>query len=132
MSWKNAPARASVATARAMTAAIGAPAAPQRVDRDVSATMTRRAVLCCSNSRVTSGLKLVRVDCGQSIDAARSPGCQSRRPANSNPAPWKTLGCAPATCSRMRRTTTSSMSRTSVQLTSSPPGRTLTEWAPAR
>ena len=74
-------------TVRAMTVAIGAPAAPQRVDSDVSATMTSRAVLCCSNSRVTSGLKLLSVDCGQSIDVSRSPGCQSRRPANSNPAP---------------------------------------------
>ena len=91
-SWKNAPARASVPTARAITVAIGTPPAPQRVESDVSATMRIRAVLGCSNSRVTSGLKLVSVDCGQSIEAIRSPGCQSRTPANSNPPPWNTLG----------------------------------------
>ena len=38
------------------------------------------AVLGWSNSRTTSGAKLVSVDCGQSMAEKRSPACQSRKP----------------------------------------------------
>ncbi len=71
--------------ARAIAAAIGTPSMPQRVDSDPSATTMTLAVLGCSKSRTTSGLKLVSVDCGQSIADSRSPACQSRRPTKSKP-----------------------------------------------
>ena len=74
-----------VPIARAIAAAIGTPSMPHRVDSDPSATTITVAVLGCSKSRTTSGLKLVSVDCGQSIDDRRSPGCQSRRPTKSKP-----------------------------------------------
>ncbi len=64
-----------------------APWAPQRVDSDASATATMAALLSCSNSRVTSGLKLLSDDCAQSIEAVRSPGSQSRVPTKWKPAP---------------------------------------------
>ena len=73
--------------ARAMAAAIGTPSMPQRVDGETSATATTPAVLGWAKSRTTSGLKFVIVDCGQSMAASRSPGCQSRSPTKSNPVP---------------------------------------------
>ena len=82
-SWKNAPASARVATTRAITLAIGVSSTPHRVESDASATMMTEAVLSRSNSRVISGLKLVSVDCAQSMAEGRSPGCHSRRPARS-------------------------------------------------
>ena len=66
-SWKNAAARANVATVRAMTLAIDSPPAPHRVESETSAAMTTEALLSWSNSRVTRGLKLVSVDCAQSM-----------------------------------------------------------------
>ena len=127
-------------TVRAMIVATGTPPAPQRVESDVSATITSRAVLSCSCSRVTSGAKFVSVDCAQSMADGRSPGCQSRRPAGSWPAPRNALGWAPAACSRMRRTMTSSMSWISSQPTRASLGSgvgvggggAVTGWAPAR
>ena len=59
MSWKNTADMPIVAIARAIAAAIGTPSTPQRVDSEPSATTTTLAVLGCSNSRTTSGLKLV-------------------------------------------------------------------------
>jgi hypothetical protein len=38
------------------------------VDVETSAIAVTVAVLCCSNSRTSSGEKLVRVDWGQSIE----------------------------------------------------------------
>ena len=69
-----------VPRARAIAAAIGTPSMPQRVDSDPSATATTAAVLRCSKSRTTIGLKFLSVDCGQSICDIRSPACQSRSP----------------------------------------------------
>ena len=86
-SWKNTADMPIVAIARAMVAAIGTPSMPQRVDSDRSATITTLDVLGCSNSRTMSGLKLVSDDCGQSIDAKRSPACHSRSPTKSKPDP---------------------------------------------
>src|SRR2546430_5989722 len=102
---------------RAMAAAIGMPSMPQRVDSDASATAITVAVLRCSNSRTTIGLKLVSVDCGQSMFDMRSPGCQSRRPTKSNPDPWKRLRCSPIVNSRMRRMIRSSISVSSERFT---------------
>ena len=80
-----------VAMARATAAAIGTPWMPQRVEGETSAMATTVAVLGCSNSRTMSGEKLVRDDCAQSIDAKRSPACQSRSPMKSNPVPCERL-----------------------------------------
>ena len=85
----------SVAIARATAAAIGTPSTPQRVDSDMSAIATTVAVLGCSNSRTTSGEKLVSDDCAQSIDEKRSPACQSRRPMKSKPDPCERLRWSP-------------------------------------
>ena len=68
-----------------MAAAIGVPPTPHRVDSDASATAMMVALLCCSNSRVIIGLKLVSDDCAQSIEDMRSPGSQSRTPTKLNP-----------------------------------------------
>ncbi len=91
MSWKNIADRPTAATARAMAVAMVTPCTPQRVDSDASATATITALLSCSNSRVIIGLKFVIDDCAQSIDAIRSPGCQSRRPTKLKPPPLNTL-----------------------------------------
>ena len=56
-----------------------------------SATATMAALLGCSNSLVTIGLKFVRDDCAQSIAERRSPGSQSRTPTNVKPGPLKAL-----------------------------------------
>ncbi len=63
-----------VAMARAMAAAIGTPPMPQRVDGEKSAIGITVAVLCCSNSRMTSGEKLFSDDCAQSMYENLSPG----------------------------------------------------------
>src|SRR6266540_6358646 len=106
-----------VPMARAIAAAIGTPSMPQRVDSDPSATMTTLAVLGCSKSLTTIGLKLVSVDCGQSTADSRSPACQSRSPTKSNPVPWKTLRCSPMVNSRIRRRMSSSISVSSERFT---------------
>ena len=90
-SWQNTADRPTAATDRAMAAAMGAPAAPQRVESEASATTMMVDVLSCSNSRVMSGLKLVSDDCAQSMHDIRSPGAQSRMPTKLNPGPLKTL-----------------------------------------
>src|SRR5439155_12582390 len=63
------------------------------------------------------GLKLVSVDCAQSICDILSPACQSRRPTKSKPDPWKRLRCSPIVNSRMRRMIRSSISASSDRLT---------------
>ena len=74
-------------TARlAMTVATAA-----AIASSASAMAATVAVLGCSNWRTTSGEKLVREDCAQSIEAKRSPACQSRSPVKSNPEPWDRL-----------------------------------------
>src|SRR3954468_8798292 len=117
MSWKNTADMPMVPIVRAIAAAIGMPSMPQRVDSDESATATTVAVLRCSKSRTTIGLKFVSVDCGQSMFDMRSPGCQSRRPTKSNPEPVKRLRCSPIVNSRMRRMIRSSISVSSDRLT---------------
>ncbi len=87
MSWKNTADMPMVPMVRAIAAAIGMPSMPQRVESDASATAMTVAVLRCSYSRTTIGLKLVSVDCAQSMFDIRSPGCQSRRPTKSKPCP---------------------------------------------
>src|SRR5258708_30271548 len=84
-SWKNTADSPTAATDRAMAAAIGTPATPHRVESDASATASTVAVLSCSNSRMIIGLKLFIDDCAQSIDAMRSPACQSRTPTELDP-----------------------------------------------
>ncbi len=101
-----------------MAAAMGTPAAPHRVDIDASATARTVAVLSCSNSRVTSGLKLVIDDCAQSMCDMRSPGCQSRLPTKLKPEPLKTLAWSPSVYSFIRRRMKSSISAISWRLTS--------------
>ena len=100
-----------------------------------SATASTVAVLGCSNSRTTSGEKLVSDDCAQSIDEKRSPACQSRRPRKSKPEPCERLRWSPIVTSRMRLRMTSSISVMSARLTSgaiSSWSRVLMESAPAR
>ena len=80
MSWKNTADIPKLPTAHATASAIGWPSVPQRVEHERSATTTTDAVPGCSKSRTMSGLKLVRLDCGQSTADIRSPGCQSRSP----------------------------------------------------
>jgi len=72
--------RDSAAMARAIAAAIGTPPMPHRVDAERSATGITVATLGCSNSRITSGEKLLSDDCAQSMEENLSPGCQSRSP----------------------------------------------------
>ncbi len=91
MSWKNTADSPMAATDRAIAAAIDVPCVPHRVDSEASATAMITALLGCSNSRTTIGLKLVTVDCAQSIEDARSPGSQSRTPTKLNPGPLNTL-----------------------------------------
>ena len=87
-SWKNTADMPMVPMVRAIAAAIGTPSMPQRVDSERVGDGDRpSAVLRCSKSRTTIGLKLVSVDCAQSMFDIRSPGCQSRRPTKSKPVP---------------------------------------------
>src|SRR5262245_21981902 len=86
-SWKKTAESPTAATDRAIAAAIAVPRVPHRVDRDASATARIVALLGCSNSRITIGLKLVGDDCAQSIEDTRSPGSQSRSPTKLNPGP---------------------------------------------
>jgi hypothetical protein len=123
----------TVATERAMAAAIVEPWTPQRVDSDASATAMIVALLCCSNSRVMIGLKLDSDDCAQSIEDSLSPGSQSRSPTKLNPGPLKALAWPPRVNSLMRFRMNSSISAISARLTSgSVDSAYLMEPAPAR
>ena len=108
----------TVATERAIAAAIDEPCAPQRVDSDASATAMIVALLFCSNSRVIMGLKLVSDDCAQSIEDSLSPGSQSRSPTKLNPGPLNALAWPPRVNSLMRFRMNSSISAMSARLTS--------------
>src|SRR6476620_371463 len=115
----------TVAIARAISVAICSPRfspdaaiATQRVDAERSATMIALHVVGCSNSRTTSGLKLVRDDCGHSMFSKRSPDCQSRSPTKSNRVPWNMLECSPIVNSRIRLRMSSSTSVISDRLIS--------------
>jgi hypothetical protein len=73
-----------VPTARAMAAAIGTPSM-----HSGSTARRRRAPAGMLVSEVAHDQRaeFVIVDCGQSMAASRSPGCQSRSPTKSNPVP---------------------------------------------
>ena len=91
---------------------------PQRVESDASATATIVAVLSCSNSRDTRGLKFVIDDCAQSMDDMRSPGCQSRVPTRLKPPPLNRLAWSPGVNSFIRLRMNSSISAISLSVTS--------------
>jgi len=95
---------------RAMAAAMGMPSMPQRVESDASATAITVAVLRCSNSRTTIGLKFVSeglrpVDVGHAV--ARLPVAQTDEV---EPDPRNRLRCSPIVNSRIRRMISSSIS----------------------
>ncbi len=80
-SCEKAAAMAKVATARAMTRAIGSPRTPHRVDRETSAAITIGALLSWSNSRVEFRLEALQI---YRIGFIRAIGYARRMAANSS------------------------------------------------